>query len=317
MRSRELGRLATLAVIPAMVMAIVWARGASESPPKLEQPPPAGSILVGRLRQPGLVAVDVTDGSQRMVVLPGAAHELLRLGDRVYVTLARSDLVAEVQLPSLALLRSVSLPGQPHGLAWWNDHLAISLDGEDDVVALDPGTLAERGRWRVGGTPHALAATDQGLFVAEARSGTLRRLGAGVIAAPGGMPESIAAVDGVIVAALTEAGALAFVDSSGRHRVVPVGSRPVRVVDAGPGLVAVALGGSGQVALYRAGDAQLLWRTTVGRLPDGLCRSPDGRYLAVSATGDDRVAILDLASGAVVRHFTVQGGPGACLWLDG
>jgi DNA-binding beta-propeller fold protein YncE len=317
MRSRELGRLATLAVIPAMVMAIVWARGASESPPQLEQPPPAGSILVGRLRQPGLVAVDVTDGSQRMVVLPGAAHELLRFGDRVYVTLARSDLVAEVQLPSLALLRSVSLPGQPHGLAWWSERLAVSLDGEDDVVALDPGTLAERGRWRVGGTPHALAATDQGLFVAEARSGTLRRLGAGVIAAPGGMPESIAAVDGVIVAALTEAGALAFVDSSGRHRVVPVGSRPVRVLDAGPGLVAVALGGSGQVALYRAGDAQLLWRTTVGRLPDGLCRSPDGRYLAVSATGDDRVAILDLASGAVVRQFTVQGGPGACLWLDG
>ncbi|GBD23435.1 hypothetical protein HRbin29_01101 [bacterium HR29] len=317
MRAQQLGRLATLAIIPVMLLAIVWARDSSRQPSGRPLPPPEGTVLVATLREPALVALDVGTGGQRSVVLPGAAHELLIVGDRVYVTLGRADLLAEVQLPSLALLRTLRLPGEPHGIAWWEGQLAVSLDRAEEVVAIDPVTLAERRRWRVGETPHALASFAGDLFVAESRSGTVRRIGEGVVTAPGGMPESVAVVGSALAAALTEAGALAFVPLAepGAARIVPVGPRPVRVADLGEGLAAVALSGSGQAAVYRVADGELVWRVRVGQLPDGLCRSPDGRYLAVTATGDDRLLVLDVASGTAVAEYAVRGGPGACLWV--
>ncbi len=318
MRAQQIGRLATLAIIPAMVLAIVWGRDVAAPTADRPLPPSAGTILVGTLREPALIAIDADTGRQRSVVLPGAAHELLIVGDRLYVTLGRADALAEIQLPSLALLRTVSLPGEPHGIAWWEGRLAVSLDRANEIVTLDPTTLVERARWRVGETPHALVSSNGDLFVAEARAGTLRKMGEGVVADPGGMPESVALIGGDLAAALTDAGALAFVPLAepGAARIVPVGPRPVRVADLGGGLAAVALSGSGQVAAYRAADGELLWRVSVGRLPDGLCGSPDGRYLAVSASGDDRLLVLDVEGGTVAAEYTVRGGPGACLWID-
>lgn len=319
MRAQHLGRLATLAIVPAMMFLIVWARGAvpSETTDD-ERLAPSGTILVGTLREPALVSVQLGRQTQRRLALPGPAHELLVLGDRAYITLGRAHLLAEVQLPSLALLRTTMLEGEPHGIAWWRDRIAVSLDTMHAVVSLDPATLTERGRWTVGDTPHALATADGDLYIAEARSGTLRRIGSGVIAAPGGMPESLAIVDGAVVVALADRGAIAVVplDAPTAVAIVDVGPRPSRVAAAGGGKLAVALSGSGQVALYEGVGSALIWRVTVGQLADGLCASPDFRFIAATAPGEDRLLILDIQSGEVVARFTVNGGPGACVWLD-
>lgn len=318
MRAQQLGRLATVAIVPVMMFLIVWARGTVlPHPSDGERLPPTGTILVGTLREPALVALQLANQTQRRLVLPGPAHELLVLDDRVYLTLGRADLLAEVQLPSLALRRSVALEGEPHGIALWGDRIAVSLDAADAVVALEPTSLTERGRWAVGDTPHALTSDGADLYVAEARSGTIRRIGSGVIAVPGGMPESLAVVEGRLVAALTERGAVAIVqpDAPTAMTVVDVGPRPSRVVHAVGGRFVLALSGSGQVAAYDVAGSTPLWRVAVGQLADGLCLSPDSRFVAATAPGDDRLLILDLQNGEVVAEFTVNGGPGACVWL--
>lgn len=318
MHVRELGRIATLAIVPAMVLAIVWTRDVARPQPRPEPVHLEGTLLVGALRAHSLVAVDPATGRQRTLSLPGPPHELLVNGDRLYATLGRADLLAEVNLPALAMLRVAELAGEPHGLAWWDGLLAVALDRVGEVVAVDPATLGERGRWTVGRTPHALAAFEGELYVAEAADGAVRRVGTGRPVPVGGGPESLSIVEGVVVAALVEENAVALLplEPSGEARTLSVGPRPARVTDAGNGRFAVALSGSGQVALHRLADGALLWRVTVGRLPDGVCPSPDGRYLAVAATGDDRVVVLDLETASTVATYSVTGGPGACVWLD-
>lgn len=318
MHVRQLGRIATLAIVPAMVLAIVWARDSTRTPPRPGSVHVDGTLLVGTLRTRSLVAVDAVTGRQRTLSLPGPPHELVVNGDRLYVTLGRADLLAEVHLPALAMVRVVELTGEPHGLAWWDGLLAVGLDRADGVVVVDPATLTERRRWTVGRTPHALVAFGGELYVAEAADGAVRRVGTGQPVPVGGGPESLSVVDGVVVAALVEGNAVALLplEPWGEARTLSVGPRPVRVAGVGNGRFAAALSGSGQVALHRVTDGALLWRVTVGRLPDGLCPSPDGRYLAVAATGDDRVVVLDLETASTVATYTVTGGPGACVWLD-
>ncbi|MER3420340.1 MAG: hypothetical protein C4290_07375, partial [Chloroflexota bacterium] len=79
-------------------------------------------------------------------------------------------------------------------------------------------------------------------------------------------------------------------------------------------LLAVSLSDAEQVALLDAGGA-VTALVPVGNRPDGLAFSPDGRLLYVALTGDNRVAVVDVARRRMVRTLPAGDGPSGLLLL--
>lgn len=318
----RLNRFASLAVLPVMLLAILaFSRQAQRQP--AVPPPSEGTLVVASLRADLLELRSLSDGTSRTLALPAAPHELVEANGRLYVTITRAGLLAEVDPAAPGLLRLVTLPGQPHGLAFDPAQrvLYVSLDAADELVALDVATLAEIDRWPTGATPHIVVLAGGVPHVAAARDDRLEavRPSGGVAVPVGRLPEAVAALPALVAAASYVDGTLHLVRPLSLEPIadIPLGGGPVRILPLDARTLAVALQEAGQVAIVDVERRAVLRRLEVPARPDGLCRSPSGAYLAVVSNAESRITVFETASWRVAARYSVAEGPGACLWLPG
>ncbi len=316
----RVNRFASLAVLPVMLLAILAFSPLARRQPAA--PPPAeGIITVASLRTDQLTFLDLTRRQARALALPAAPHELEVRNGRLYATLTRADTLVEIDPRAPGILRRVILPGRPHGLASDVDAgvLYVSLDDAAALAALDAASLVEIARWPTGQAPHTIAIARGIPHVAAARAGRVEAVRpSGSVSAPAGsLPEAIGGTGELLLAADYLGGTLHLFEPVTLAHLgeIPVGGGPVRILPLGDGTAAVALQEAGQVVVVDPASRNIVRRLDVPSRPDGLCRSPSGRYLAVTSNGAAALTIFETSSWRVAARYTVPEGPGACTWL--
>ncbi len=313
----RMNRFASLGILPLMLLAIaVFSRSAQGSSPA--DPPGVGTLVVSNLREETLTFIRLENGRWDELLLPGPPHELVMEGGRLYVTLGRANLLAEVDPDGPGILRTLKLDGEPHGLAALGGNLYVTLDRANEVVVIDRATFTELRRVPTGNTPHVIAATGAAIVVTDSRDNTIRQLEpTSEIAATGGQPEGIAFVGRNAVTADATGGTLTIADipGLGNARTVAVGLSPVRVVALDDTTAIVALQGAGQVAVFDLPSGKVKKRLNVAARPDGLCGSPAGDYLAVASNADGKVDLFAVKGWRRAPSVSLRPGLGSCLWL--
>ncbi|WP_322818088.1 hypothetical protein [Tepidiforma sp.] len=318
----RVNRIASLAVLPVMLLAILaFSRQAQRQ--STATPPTEGLLVVAGLRTDQLTLLDLARQTSASLALPAAPHELATIQNRLYVTLTRADLLAEIDPHAPGLLRLLSLDGRPHGLAASPSGpvLYITLGDANALVALDAASLRELDRWPTGQTPHAVAIAQGIPHLAAARADrveTVRPTG-GTSAPAGRLPETIAALPDAVVAASYLDGNLHIYHpvTLQPNATLHLGGGPVRVIPLDHHTVAVALQQADRVAIVDLAAAKIVRLLDVPARPDGLCLSPSGAYLAVASNGDSSVTVFQTSHWRIAARLQVPQGPGACLWLPG
>ena len=312
----RVNRIATLAILPLMALAIVAFSKTAQNGTAPELPR-GGTIVVAELRGESMTFLDLNGGTSRQLAVPGPAHELATDGKRVYATLGRGDAVVEVDPAGPVLTRVAHLDGEPHGLTLRGDALLVTLDGARELLTLDRGSLTVMKRESTGDTPHSVATGASGTFVTDSRDNRLRKLGSGEIASTGEMPESVALVGEFVVTGDNVAGTLTVLraDTLAAYRTIAVGLGPVRVAPIRGDRVAVALSGKSQVAIVNVRTGAVEKRVKVLGRPDGICLNGDGTFAAVVSNEADAIQIFRVSDWRLAGTLRLGSGPGACLWL--
>lgn len=281
---------------------------------------PSGLLYIATLRTPEIVVLDTATGDiVERVPTPAGAHELVATNDGAIVaSLYRADSLLRIEANGER--RLVPTAPRPHGLA--------ELENGDLLVTLgDAGALAAvdrdgRERWRtlVGETPHAVTIGPGGFaYTANGGDGSvsvvdirarseLERLPAGALA------ESIDAdPDGTVFVANALDGTVSVLTAGGEIRAIRVGGKPVRVAALPGGNALVSVAASGIVAMVN--DREVVWTLPVGRAPDGIAISEDGRWAFVADNGGGSIVAIELATRTVAATYEVGGGPSGLLFL--
>lgn len=320
---RRFNRLASLAILPILVLTIVLLNRAVDRPDEPGEPPTAGRLVVANLRDESL-AFFTFEGDrvvESRLALPGPPHELLAVDGRLYVTLGRANLLVEVEPAAPGILRTLSLEGEPHGLAYAGGVFYVTLDRANELVAVDQATFSALARYPAGDTPHAVAVAGEIAYVTGARDGTVRAidLGAGTatVLSTGALPESVAIVGDTVAVASAHAGTLTIAARPGLQPAwtIPVGAEPIRVVAFDGRTAVVALMSQDAVAVVDVVAAEVHRTVDMLARPDGLCVDVTGRYLAVVANGADAATIFDADGWRPALTVRTPAGPGACAWL--
>lgn len=314
---RRLNRLATVAALPLMAVVIVIASRAVQSSNLTVAMPREGIVAVANLRSESLSFLHLANGETQTLALPGPPHELAFAGGRLYVTLGRANLLAEIDPYAPGILRTLALDGEPHGLAVEGDRVYVTLDRGNALVVIDRGTLTQLSRAPTGTTPHSIAVSGGVAFVTDSRDNRLRVNPGDASAATGAMPESVALAGTMVVTADVDSGTLSVFARDGLQpqRRVEVGGRPVRIIAIDEKRVLASLNADGRVVVVDVAKGKVERRLRVGGHPDGLCLSPSGAYLAVASNETDGVDFFRLEGSARAEGFAAGDGPGACAWL--
>ena len=314
-----MNRIASLAILPMMVLAIVvFGRFADDGSDSKTPPPDSGNLVVANLRDESLSFIDLATGEVRTLQLPGPPHEIVEAGGRLYVTLGRGDALAEVEPRSAAILRVVALEGEPHGLAVYGENLIVTLDKAKAAVVLDRASLSELRRYPTGDTPHAVAVSAEAIVVTDSRDNALRQLQpAPATAASGAQPESVAIVAGHAISVDAASGSLTLARVPGLADValLELGALPVRVNPFDGESVLISLQGEARVVHVQVPSGKVLRRIGVAERPDGLCLPPEGPYFAVASNAEGAVQVFSTEDWKSVSRLNLQPGSGACLWL--
>lgn len=312
-----MNRIVSLSVIPLMLLTIaVFSRFAKDPTPA--EPPTEGTLVVANLRRETVTFVDLATANRRELALPGPPHELLVEGGRLYVTLGRANLLAEVDIGARAILRTISLEGEPHGLATLGGNLYVTLDKGNAVAVIDRATMTELRRLPTGDTPHVIAATGAAIVVTDSRDNALRQLEPVAATVPtGAQPEGLVIVGGVAVTADANSGTVTFAKVPGLAdvRTLRIGALPVRVIPLDGARALVSLQGDGTVAVVDVAKGEVAKRLRVAARPDGTCVSPDGGYLAVASNGEGTLDLFETGKWHRAPSLAFEPGLGACAWL--
>jgi len=315
--TKQVNRLASLAIIPLMALAIVFGSRYSGSTPKAD-PPREGTLVIANLRAESLTFLDLEHGGRRDLGLPGPPHELVAAGSRLYATLGRADSLVEVETRAPGILRTLHLGGEPHGLALdASADLLVTLDKAGALVAIDRATFTETSREPTADTPHTVAFAGGVAYVTASRAGILQALPGSVSAPTGAMPESVAVAGRFVVTADADAGTLSVFDRDNLApvRTIMVGARPVRVVSLDDTHVLVTLNGAARLVLVDVVSGKVQKRIETLGHPDGICLSPSGSYVAVASNESDAVQVFGRSDWALAATLEAADGPGSCLWL--
>jgi DNA-binding beta-propeller fold protein YncE len=312
-----MNRLAGVIILPIMLLAILVFSRAAQRDRELDLPT-AGTIVVANLRAESLTFHDLARDHATTLALPGPPHELLALDGRLYVTLGRANLLAEVDPAGPGILRLLQLPGEPHGIAERDGLLLVTLEKAAALVTVDLATFTETAREPTGDTPHVVAASSHGVFVTDSRDNALRRLGdPPLTAVTGELPEGIAISGNRVVTADNLSGTLSVFEA---ETLAPLGSLPVevgpvRVAALDESRVVVTTQGIPRLVVIDLARVKVEERVDVPARPDGICLSPDGQYVGVASNAEGVVRILATEGWRGAGSIPAGDGPGACLWL--
>ncbi len=321
---KAVNRLAAMSILPLMVLAIVGGANAtsssSSSPREPVEAPRIGTLIVAGLRSDTLTIHDLGGfGQAETLHLTSPAHEIALLNGRLYVTLPREDQVAEIDPNAPGILRTVEAGPAAHGITVSDGQLLVTLDDAASVVTLDPTTMTTGQSWTTGNTPHVVATDGDFLFVTDSRDNTLRRInrltGETKTVTTAAMPESIVITGERVVTAGANDGVLRWYTKDLQIAgYIELGGQPVRIIALDEHRVAVALNAAEHVAIVDLRTATLEERVRVAPRPDGMCLSPNGRFLAVASNAADGVNIFRTTDWRLMITLDAGDGPGACSW---
>ena len=315
----RVNRIASLAILPLMTLAIViFARYADSGSSKAD-PPTSGTIVVANLRTESLTFLDLASGTTKQILLPGPPHEMVESGGRLYVTLGRGNALVEVEPNSAAILRVLHLDDEPHGLSVWGENLVVTLDKGNAVVVLDRASLTELRRYPTGDTPHVVAVSSDAVLVTDSRDNVLRQIVPGSASVPTGLqPEGIATIGEYVVTANAADNTItiARAEDLSSPTTLAIGSGPVRVADLDGTRALISLVGDDRVAVVDPSGKKVERRIAAGERPDGLCPSPDGAYFGSASNGDGQLRVFSTKDWKSTVEFELEAGLGSCLWLS-
>ncbi|MGE3073759.1 MAG: YncE family protein [Dehalococcoidia bacterium] len=313
-----MNRIATLAILPMMTIAIVVFSRYADSGGSKAEPPSSGVIVVANLRTESLDFLDLSSGDLKQLHLPGPPHEMLVSGGRIYVTLGRGNALVEVEPNSAAILRVLHLEGEPHGLAVWGENLVVTLDKGNEAVVLDRASLTELRRYPTGNTPHVVAVSDQAVLVTDSRDNRLRQIQPASATIPtGAQPEGIAIVGSDVVTADAFGNTITIArasDLSGAARLEVTG--PVRVMALDETTALVSSQSADRVVVVNVANRKIVRSLSTGGRPDGLCPSPAGEYFGSASNGDGKLTVFSTSDWKLAAEYEFEAGLGSCVWLN-
>jgi YVTN family beta-propeller protein len=320
---KRTNRIASLAILPLMALAIVLGARAVGRNSKAEMPR-EGLLVVAQLRAESITTYDLETGSgTRQLGVSGPPHEFAFAAGRLYLTLGRGNALLELEPTRPGILRTLRLDGEPNGLAVDGDHLLVTLDKADALVIVDRTAFTETGRTGTGQTPHNVAVAGGTAYVTDSRDSRLRALplagdGQPLTTATGALPESVTVAGDFVVTADADSGTITIVRRDGFQSVgsMTLGGRPVRVITLDDTHVLVALNASSQVAVIDIARHHVERNVGVLGHPDGMCISPSGAYVAVVSNEEDAVQVFRRSDWALAGTLQTGDGPGACAWLS-
>jgi len=313
----RMNRLAGVAILPIMLLAILVFSRSAQTEKELALPA-TGTIVVANLRAESLTFHDLARNRATTLALPGPPHEMLALDGRLYVTLGRANLVAEVDPAGPGILRLLQLGAEPHGIAERDGALLVTLDKAPAVATIDLATFTETSREPTGDTPHVVAVSSQGAFVIDSRDNAVRKLGTlPLTAATGEFPEGIAVAGDRVVTADYLSGTLSVFEAETLAPLgsIPVGAGPVRIAALDEHRVVVTTQGTPRLVVVDVARLKAEKQVDVPARPDGICISPDGQYLGVASNAEASVRFLATGNWRGAGDIPAGDGPGACLWL--
>lgn len=322
-RLTSLNRAASLAILPLMALALVFAwriQGAAAEPPAV---PTSGLLVVANLRAGTLTFHDFAAGASRTLAVFGPPHEMVEVNGRLVVTLGRAGAVLEVDPRAPGIVARHAYDGDyPHGIALAPDgRLAITLDESDRVDFVELPAFAHDYH-DTGDTPHAIALDGADAYVTGSRDNALRLLdasGATVrVVATRALPESVAIAGDFVVTANADDASLSVFRRGSLDVVatVALGGQPVRVVALSASEVAVSLSDRAQVAIVDLAEGRVVRRVATLPRPDGICVDPTGDYVAVASNDAAKVQVFRRSDWKLAGAFAAGDGPGACLWAS-
>ena len=318
----RMNKIATLAILPGMVLAIMLFSSAAQSGRNDDAPlPTTGTLVIANLCAETMTFHDFARSRTTTLSLPGAPHEMVELNGRLYVTLGRADLVVEVDPNVPAVVRTMRLAGEPHGIVLHGEQLAITLDRRDAIALVDPVILAVTARIPTGDTPHVIASGGSALFVTDTRDNRIRRIenGASTTAETGALPEGLALVSGLAVTADYEGRTLSTFDADTLElrSTIDLDGPPVRILDLGGNRIGISVQEPATLVVADLASGAITDGIEAPGRPDGLCLSPDGRHLAVAGNAGRTTAVFEVETWAHAVNVGAGDGPGACLWIGG
>ncbi|MFN0147167.1 MAG: YncE family protein [Dehalococcoidia bacterium] len=320
--SKKVNRMATLAILPLMVVVIMAGTRGSSAKREPPEAPTEGTLMVANLRDESLTIHPLASlAAPITLLLGGAPHELALANGRLYASLPREESVIEIDPRAPGILRTLTIAGQPHGLTTAPDGrtLFATTDTGNELVRLALSGFERTASWPTGSTPHGVAISGDLAFVVDARDRALRRIdlatGESQTTPAGIMPESVTiAGDHVVVADAASGRVYWFTKELKLAGGVELGGVPVRVVTINAQTVAVAQNEAGQVAIIDLATGEVVRELKVAGRPDGLCLSPSGRFLGIVSNDHDSVHIFRTSDWKVMLTLATGDGPGACAW---
>lgn len=316
----RMNRIATLAILPLMALAVVLASrvaGKTVTAPL----PHEGLLVVAQLRGDALMTFDLAHGgASKTLALAGPPHELAEAGGRLYATLEVGDAVVEVEPGVPAVLRTLPMDGWPHGLAIDGQWLLVSVDKANELARIERSSMTEVSTRSTGATPHVVAVADGTAYVADAGDNTVRSIapdGSQKTTTTGSQPEAIALAGGYVVTGNASGGTLTVVrrDTFQVARTIAVGPEPVRVVTLDAQRVLVAMNTSSRVLQVNVATGAIERSIPTLGHPDGICLSPSREYVAIASNAGGAVQFFRLADWAPAGTLAAGDGPGSCIWM--
>jgi YVTN family beta-propeller protein len=307
------------------------------------QPPPSPALLVLNKDDATLSIIDPTDGRTVWQIGTGdGPHEVAVSADgkTAFVSnygsgrtpgtsLSVIDLVArrERRVPVAPLM-------DPHGLFVSEGKVYFTAEANRAIGRYDPSTdeidwVMETGQ----GTTHMVMASADGarLFATNITGDSvtiMERSDDGppdwtVTTVPTGPgPEGFdLSPDGrELWAAQSSDGAVSIIDIAKKQVVATfdIGTRRSNRLKFTPdgGHVLVSDLDAGDVVIVDAAERRVIKRLRLGAQPEGILVTPDGSRAYVAVNGDDRLAIIDLASFDVTGSVATGGGPDGMAWIE-
>ena len=244
-------------------------------------------------------------------------------------TLSVIDLTAEKEIHRVEL---GDLKG-PHGVVFFDGKAWFTAEGSKKIARYDPTTNKIDWTHEIGqNRTHMLVISPEGhaIYTSNVNSDSVtvvtanadRSQWTNTVIAVGKAPEGIdLSPDGKEVwAANSGDGSVSIIDTAAKKVVgtVDVGTKHSNRLKFTPDgkVVLVSDIGSGDLVVMDVATRKVTKRLHLGSSAEGILMQPDGTRAFVAVSGDDKVAVVDLKTLAVVTTFTTGKDPDGLAWAE-
>jgi YVTN family beta-propeller protein len=300
---------------------------------------PAEALLVLNKSEATLAVVDPASGKLLGKATTGdGPHEVAVSADgrlafvTNYGNRAPGTTISVIDVAARRELRRVDLGGlrQPHGITVVDGKAVFTAEGSRSIARYDPATNQIDWKFATGqDVTHMVIASRDGrtLFTSNIGSNTISIIDAAASASGGQTvvrvgagPEGLdLSPDGrELWTAHSTDGGVSVIDVAARKVVqtIDVGTRRsnrLKFTRDGA-LVLISDLDAGDIVVVDAKSRRVTRRIPVGRMAEGILIAPDGRRAYAAVTGEDKVAVIDLAKLEVVRTIATGRGPDGMAW---